>query len=471
MRQDNARDRFYSKVQKTETCWLWKGGVAGAYGTFSLDGRAQGAHRAAWQIEHGPIPDGLVVRHICDVKLCVRIDHLTLGTSKDNAADATARGRRNLRRKPGHITQRSPGSWRVVVSAGLHPDGRRRYVTRTVRGSRADAQEALNRVLVEVADGLHHAHPGSLEHLLTRWLAHSRPDLSPRTAESYEYLIRTYIEPTTLGGRPFGKIRTVDLDQLYTTMRDQKGLSPATIRKVHNIIHRAYKQGIRWQWCTTNPAASASPPAVRSKRITVPEPATVAALLAAAGTDEFGVFLRVAAATGARRGEICGLQWRDIDWSSSSMTIERSVIAVTGHLIVKSTKTDAARTISLDDFTARALQSLRIAAQERLLVLGLTLEPTMFVFPADVASQLPVRPDVVTHRFLKLCRSQGAHGVRLHDLRHFHVTQLLGNGVDIGTVADRVGHKNAMMTLNLYRHFMPPSDQRAAALIGRVLGS
>lgn len=91
-------DRFWSKVDRTGTgCWLWLASLTGAgYGQFWLNGRREGAHRVAWELTYGPIPDGLLVCHDCpdgDNPRCVNPAHLFLGTTKDNADDMVAKGR------------------------------------------------------------------------------------------------------------------------------------------------------------------------------------------------------------------------------------------------------------------------------------------------------------------------------------------------------------------------------------------
>lgn len=73
----DPQERFWSKVNKTETCWLWTAATRGTgYGAFSLNGRPQGAHRVAYEWEHGPVPDGLDLDHLCRVRNCVRPSHL-----------------------------------------------------------------------------------------------------------------------------------------------------------------------------------------------------------------------------------------------------------------------------------------------------------------------------------------------------------------------------------------------------------
>lgn len=86
--------RFWAKVDRSGECWTWTGYIqTNGYAKFHLDGRPRWAHRVAWLLTHGPVPEGLLVCHHCDNPRCVRPDHLFLGTVQDNALDMVHKGR------------------------------------------------------------------------------------------------------------------------------------------------------------------------------------------------------------------------------------------------------------------------------------------------------------------------------------------------------------------------------------------
>ncbi|MDA8039517.1 MAG: tyrosine-type recombinase/integrase [Actinomycetota bacterium] len=376
----------------------------------------------------------------------------------------------------GHLRKRGE-AWELRAYAGRDPVTKRQtYVTRTFRGGKREAQDALAKLVTEVAGGGQAAQDTTVGDLIRAWLDLAGRELSPTTSRGYEWIVKTYISPT-LGSVPLAKLRPAQLDRFYARLRDEGGhdgkpLSAATVRQVHAIIRRALQQGVRWGWLATNPAALASPPRVRNRQLTPPAPTGVVKLVATAEAEDpdLGCYLLLAATTGARRGELCALRWSDIDPSGTALTISRAVVEAAHSTIVeKDTKTHAARHIALDDGTAAVLESHRKRCMERAFACGVKLAPSAHVFSGDADGARPWPPNDVTKRFIRVRKLVNLENVRLHDLRHFAATRLLAAGVPVRTVSGRLGHANAATTLGVYAHFVEESDRDAAAVLGALL--
>jgi integrase len=205
--------------------------------------------------------------------------------------------------------------------------------------------------------------------------------------------------------------------------------------------------------------------------ISPPDPSQVEQLIRRAGEAEppFGRFLRVAAASGARRGEVCALRWRNLDTQSGTITLGSAIIEVEGGLAEKDTKTHASRRIAIDSGTLAILEDQRAYATDLAEQGDFLLTEDSFIFSHDPDGLTPWAPDYVTKRFQTLRESLDLRHLRLHDLRHFAATRLLAAGVPVRTVSGRLGHANASTTLTVYAHFLEASDQDAADVMGGLL--
>ncbi len=375
------------------------------------------------------------------------------------------------------MRQRGEDSWQLRVHAGRDTiTGRKRYVERTFRGNKRQASKALAALVTETEDlAPRSTNEATVGALLNEWLDHAAPSFSPKTVATCRMYIDNPIIPA-IGSLPASKLTANELDRFYRHLLEVGAsngpYAPATIRRVHGIIRRAMSQGVRWGWISRNPAIDASPPRVPLREMKPPSPDEVVRLfrLAQESDPDLATFIVLAASSGARRGELIALRWKDIDFARGTLSIERGIVLVDGKLIEQGTKTHQSRRITLDSSTLRSLESHHLRMEESAARAGATIRSTSFIFSESVDGSLPWRPDSTTRAFRSLCTKAGVEGVRLHDLRHYVATRLLTAGIDVRTVAGRLGHRNPSTTLNVYSHFVPESDHGAADALGQIFG-
>lgn len=122
-------ERFWAKVHKAETCWVWQGATTDGYGRAWIGQKLLRAHRVSFELAHGPIPDGMFLDHICYNRSCVNPDHLRLATPKQNVENRTGARASNRSGVVGVFRHRQSGKWQARVvhnghayHAGLHAD-------------------------------------------------------------------------------------------------------------------------------------------------------------------------------------------------------------------------------------------------------------------------------------------------------------------------------------------------------------
>jgi integrase len=373
----------------------------------------------------------------------------------------------------GTMRERSPGSWELTVSAGVDPtSGRYSRVIRTVRGTKREARAALHQLEVEVSTGQVGSEDPMVAELLERWLAHLQGlGRSPSTLYGYRNTVNRDVIPA-IGTVRLSKLNAGHLDALYSSLRE-RGLAPATVRQIHAIMRAGLHQAVRWGLVPRNVASLASAPSQPQREQHPPTIEVVMALIQAAESLDpmFGLYVRVVAATGMRRGEACGLRWSDIDLDVGKLVVQRSHIAIRGSVGHQPTKTRSVRTVTVDAGTVAALTTAWRAARQLARFAGVDDDTRRagYVFSFDADGAQAWRGDMVSARWDRARRTAGAEGVRLHDLRHWQATQLLDAGVPVPTVAARLGHADGTTTMKIYAHRTDRGDEQAAAVVGAAL--
>lgn len=273
----------------------------------------------------------------------------------------------------------------------------------------------------------------------------------PATIKSYRYYKDRFLGPV-IGGKAVDELTFQDFERLYIAILEA-GYATSSIRKCHATAMGALRLAEREGYVTSNVARLADLPKVTPPELVIPTPEEVGRLLdfAARHDQDIHDFARIAAATGVRPGENCGLMLEDLD-GADVLTVSRAVDVCEGGARLKGTKTGKTRRVSLDTETAEIFRS----------------RPGPFIYGGD----LPARTDLMSKRFKRVALRAGLPSLKARMLRHFHATQLLASGrLSVKQVGERLGHANAIMLLTVYAAYIPQLDVVAADVIKDVLPS
>ncbi len=370
----------------------------------------------------------------------------------------------------GTVIKRSTNSYSLKVSLGLDPTTKRyKQHWETVKGTKKDAEKRLAELLHQLDTGSY-MKPGktTLGEFLERWLAdYVKPNLSPRTTEGYEHIIRQHIAPA-LGNTILTALKPEHLQRYYaekqsTGRRDGKGgLSGKTVRHHHITLHGALQSAVKWGLIARNPADAVSPPRFQRKELHTMTESDIQSLLDAVRNTPYFAIYHLALYTGMRRSEILALKWTDIDLILCQLSVTRTLHHLRDETFVfrlpKTAK--GRRNIALSPSTALVLREHRMKQEFEHKMLGISLRDDALLF--SHVDGTPLLPDTITRYWIKTVRKLGLKGIHLHDCRHSHASLLLKQNVHPLVVSQRLGHANIQTTLDVYSHVMPGLQEAAA---------
>jgi integrase len=371
------------------------------------------------------------------------------------------------------------GTWSFTVDVGPDPSsGKRRRIHRRGFPTKRSAENAL-RIVLEEAHQRDYIEPSNqpVRLYLENWLAMVAVSRKPSTTAMYAHKMRRYVIPR-IGAAPLRQVDAAMLDALYADLRAHGGrqaraadgapLSEQTVAVVHRILHRAFADAVKRRVIRFNPASDATVPRSTAPRTMVVWAADdVRRFLEHAADHRLHALWVLAATTGMRRGELCGLTWQDVSLDHGNVAVRRARVPIAGRVSEGTPKSDRARVVALAASNIAALRAHRAQQISERLAWGEGWEDTGYVFTREDGT--PVRPDAVSREFDGLVRAAGLRRIRLHDLRHTHATLGLASGIPAKVMSERLGHAKVGITLDLYSHVVPGMQEAAAQQIESLL--
>jgi len=362
------------------------------------------------------------------------------------------RGRAN---GEGTVCRRKDGRWIAALNVAVDDSGK--PIRRTVYAkTQREALEKLRKLRADADDGVPaDAGRATLGEYLERWLEDAvRPSVAPSTWRVYSGLVRNHIAPV-LGGQPLGRLSPQHLQHLQAEM-ERRGASPRLRQMVYVVLRTALAQALKWQLISRNPCDAVPRPRAPRKEIRYLDADEARRLLAAAEGDRLEALCVVAVSTGMRQGELLGLQWGDVDFENSMLTVRRQLLeSPDGSLDLGQPKSARSRrSVALPEVALAALRKHR----ERSGTLPL---PSALVFTDTRGGPLR-KSNLIRRWFCPLLERAGLPRIRFHDLRHTHATLLLVQGVNPKVVQERLGHSQIAITLDTYSHVSPNLQREAA---------
>ncbi|MGA8222313.1 MAG: tyrosine-type recombinase/integrase [Candidatus Acidiferrales bacterium] len=407
-------------------------------------------------------------------------------------ASQKPRHRANRRGQRGSIFRRPGSSSYTIIFRATSDGGKQKQKWEGGFRTKEDAQKRLDIVLGSIREN-RYAEPKDVlfrdfcDERMKSW----KPTLKPKTWASYQSALNRWIAPNSderrkelgtdgvpiLGDWSISAMNRSLAKSFVGHLLGMPGLSRKFVKNVAILLHRLFEEAIDLEYVATNPfrkmhiPMTESADLAESHDVIVPTPEEVVKTFARL-PPTYQVLLATSAFTGARRGELLGLKWEDIDWLNSLIQIRRTLQRLPESLLdggrfrgvdrlgdsclalVSPKSKKARRSIEFPPKLTDLFKALRASQKSH---------ESSFVFQNEIGQ--PLDPDGVYDVIHAAQDKAGARRFGLHGLRHLYSSLLVASGADVKFAQDRLGHASALTTLNIYSHAMTEHGREYAATI------
>lgn len=393
-------------------------------------------------------------------------------------------------------TARKKGrGYEIRVSCGIDINGKKLGKSKTWIPDEGMTQKQIEKELArqkvlfeeEVKNGICPDNKIRFVDFSKRWMdEYAKVNLTIKTYARYEIYLKRINQG--IGHLKLKDITPLQLNAFYRSLEadgvnqrkryDENGelinngkLAPKTILDHHRVISKILSTAVKWGLLEKNVAMRADPPKVPHREISYLNEQEVRKMLTLLEKEpiQYQTMITLLVYTGIRRGELCGLEWKDIDFENQVMHVVRSAQYIGNKtMITKEPKTKSGiRHFSLSIHACILLKKYKRWQLEQKFNAGDQWTESDRLFTSWNGK--PIHPDTVTDWFSKFIKRSGLPYVTLHSLRHTNATLMIAEGTDVCTVSRRLGHANTATTLNIYAHALKSKDREAANTLDNVL--
>ncbi len=373
----------------------------------------------------------------------------------------------------GTITKRGKDTWRIRIALGIGPDGKRQTYSKTIHGSKKDADTFLTAKLREKDLGTFVMPAATdLKSYLDKWLPGHK--ISKSTRQCYRDVIDYYVAPK-IGAMRLSDIKRMHIKKLCDDLTGD-GYAASTVKKTHTVLSSAFSCAIEDGLLAVNPCSRIKLPKKEHEDFNVFSANEAKAFMheCEQTSDRLGLMFMFALSSGMRPEEYLALKWSDINFDQCSVSIQRVLIRPQKKdepWYFATPKTDRSRrTVRMQPSIIEKLKRHRTEQLQHMMLLGTEYRRHDLVFANEFGDPLDGHNN--RRNFQRIMTAAGlVHKLpmRVYDLRHSMATLMLINRESPKVVSERLGHHSISTTMDVYSHVLPDMQEEAAERLGRML--
>lgn len=344
----------------------------------------------------------------------------------------------------------------VCFDYGKDESGKRRKQYKTYE-TKEEAIKARNRFQNDRINGtLIQPSKMTVQDYLTQYIENMKPSSEKTTIYGYEQILKNHIYPA-LGKCPLQELKPVQVQAYYTEKTNEGKLSQNTLRKHHDLLKAAFKLAVQQELMVRNPCDYVKPPKNTKSEIQFYSIEQLRTLLEKVRGDRLELIVVLAALLGLRREEICGLQWKNVDFEKSTLTINQAITMAGSQRIEKSTKSfSSVRELYIPESVMACLKREKEYQEKLKEQAGIEPEDDLVVV---MANGKRYRPNYISELFTKFIKEHDLPKITLHGLWHTFATIANSLGRQLYDISKAMGHSNTSVTSGVYTHLLDPNHK------------